>query len=136
MKQETDTYFIILQIEKKKLLEYKSTIQENLQTEQFTKGLVYDFGQKIEIVSTHSSVFWGKIGHEIYFCDIIDRKKTFETIKINLRKNRKIRTFPKAFVHDVAQKLERFQIVIRAKRHFKCCLFTCVACRTVASFFL
>lgn len=57
MKQETDTYFIILQIEKKKLLEYKSTIQENLQTEQFTKGLVYDFGQKIEIVSTHSSVF-------------------------------------------------------------------------------
>ena len=51
---------------------------------------MHDFGQEIKILSTHdhSSVFWGKIGHEIYFRDITDRKKTFETIKTNLRKNR------------------------------------------------
>ena len=51
---------------------------------------MHDFGQEIKILSTHDhrSVFWGKIGHEIYFRDITDRKKTFETIKTNLRKNR------------------------------------------------
>ena len=76
---------------------------------------MHDPGQKIEILST-LSLFCGKIGHVIYFCDITDGKK-----------NRKIRIFPKALVHDVAQRLERFQIVIRARRHFKCCLFTSVA---------
>ena len=35
---------------------------------------MYDFGQKIETLLTHS-LFWGKIGHEIYFGDITDGKK-------------------------------------------------------------
>ena len=63
--------------------------------------------QKFIIINAYFD--FGKISWEIYFSDILGRKKKrLFKLKISLRKSRKILIFPNGLVHDFGQKFEKF----------------------------
>ena len=74
----------------------------------FSKGLVHELGQKFEI----SSWFvFGKIGLEIVFGDVLDRKQLFPNYTNVDFAWSSHWIFPKGLIHDFGQKFEFFLVV-------------------------
>ena len=73
------------------------------------KGLVHDFGQKFEI----SSWFvFGKIGLEILFGDVLDRKRFFSDYNNVDFAWSSHWIFPMGLIHDFGQKFEYFLLFL------------------------
>ena len=98
----------------------KTKSWESGKTDIFPKGLTHSFGSKLAIFPTF---FFGIIGQENVFYDILERKNAFLNYKNKKFKSRKIDIFPNALTHGFGPKMAIFPTFFwRQYRPGKCLL--------------
>ena len=71
---QENVFYDILELTKPTLLAKKTTSSKSRKIEIFPKGFTHDFSAKMAIFPT---IFFGNIGEETVFCDILERKTVF-----------------------------------------------------------
>ena len=98
----------------------KTRISNSRKNDIFPNGLTHAFGPKMAIFPTF---FLGNIGQENVFYDILEAKNTFQAIKTQSSKSRKIDIIPKGLTHGFGPKMAFFQtFFFRHYRPRKCVL--------------
>ena len=64
-----------------------------------------------------------KMDREKVFADVLDKKKSLKTIKTTVYEKRKIRIFPKGFVHRFNQKFEISSTLIVMQNRLRKCIW-------------
>ena len=106
-KQATKMCFTIFQNEKTPFQAIKTRSSKSQKIAIFLKGLTNCFGRKMAIFLT--SFFWGNIGQENVFYDILERKNAILGYKKRRSKTRKI------------------AIILKELTHFFCTIIACFA---------
>ena len=112
--------FTIFLYEKTPFKSIKTRILKSRKIDIFPKGLTHGFGPKKAIFPTF---FFGNIGHENVFYDILEGKNVFLGSKTSNSKGRKIDIFSKGLPHAFGPKMAIFQktsFILRQYRPGKC----------------